>query len=133
MAVFIYLVPHHVLRRRSASADAGVGVFRDAWSKNCCQRFRTAIAHSSVYSPLCWSIPMLRPTTRDGSSISGSALGRVGNRGKEMDRGGYKDRVAGYRKHWATDVLLLASLLACEVCFWTFSEIWLPRSLQNGD
>lgn len=27
------------------------------------------------------------------------------------------------------DALLLASLLAVEPVFWTFSEIWLPRSL----
>lgn len=30
MPIFIQLVAHHVLRRRSARADAGVGVFRDA-------------------------------------------------------------------------------------------------------
>ena len=91
MAIFIDLVAHHVLRRRSASADAGVGVFRDTWSSKCCQRLRTIITFppfTVLYSgPFHCCDQCLRIDLRPRE--------RVGNRDKETDRGGYEGRVVG--------------------------------------
>lgn len=136
MPTLIHFIAQRVFRSRGARADRDVGVFGYAWIK------RGALVEWLWIEFGGRGVEgMVSVMGRGGGR--GGGLGMVGWDGEKGATGmgfGGEGRVvlegpwgwrSGGREKEMGDALLLASLLAVEPVFWTFSEIWLPKSLWD--
>lgn len=130
MPTLIHLIAQRVFRSGGARADRDVGVFGYA-------------CFALVEYPCCrnWFGVEGRGGERGEGKGRGKRKGWRGGGSKRWGGGFWGGRVrrgderreGSGRNGWGRggDVLLLASLLAVEPVFWTFSEIWLPKSLEG--